>query len=60
MRFTLSHEGVHTAIIGTTHPENAKANIAAAGKGPLPDDVVKKIRATFRSADPDGKWTGQT
>jgi aryl-alcohol dehydrogenase-like predicted oxidoreductase len=60
LRFTLSQPGVHTAIIGTTNPENARANLAAAGKGPLPADVVNKIRQAFRAADPQGEWTGQT
>ena len=60
LRFTLSQGGVHTAIIGTTNPENAKANLSAVEKGPLPDDVVKKIREAFRAADPEGAWYGQT
>src|SRR4051812_36594075 len=60
LRFTLSQPGVHTAIIGTTNPKNAEANIAAANKGPLPGDVVGKIRSAFRQADPRGTWTGQT
>jgi aryl-alcohol dehydrogenase-like predicted oxidoreductase len=59
LRFTLSQPGVHTAIIGTTNPENARANIAAAEKGPLPADVVRQIREAFRNADPEGAWTGQ-
>jgi aryl-alcohol dehydrogenase-like predicted oxidoreductase len=60
LRFTLSQPGVHTAIIGTTNPGHAEANVAAASKGPLPADVVGKIRAEFRQADPRGTWTGQT
>ncbi|HZL38321.1 MAG TPA: aldo/keto reductase [Tepidisphaeraceae bacterium] len=60
MRFTLSHPGVHCAIIGTTSPDNARANIAYAQKGPLPEDVVKKIEQVYRAADPEGKWEGQT
>src|SRR4051794_39010547 len=60
LRFTLSQPGVHTAIIGTTNPENARANIEAASKGPLPPEVVKKIRAAFKAADPKGAWAGQT
>jgi aryl-alcohol dehydrogenase-like predicted oxidoreductase len=59
MRFTLSQPGVHTAIIGTTKPDNARSNIAAAEKGPLPEEVVRKIREAFRRADPQGAWTGQ-
>lgn len=60
LRFTLSHPGVHTAIIGTTNPANARANIAAADKGPLPANAIKQIRDAFHRADPDRKWTGQT
>ena len=60
LRFTLSQPGVHTAIIGTTNPENAKTNIRYAEKGPLPPDVVGKIRSAFAAQDPQGKWTGQT
>ena len=60
LRFTLSQPGVHTAIIGTTNPENAKANLDAVAKGPLPAEAVKKIREAFRSADARGEWAGQT
>jgi aryl-alcohol dehydrogenase-like predicted oxidoreductase len=60
LRFTLSQPGVHTAIIGTTNPANARANIAAAEKGPLPPAAIEKIREAFHRADPDRKWTGQT
>jgi len=60
LRFVLSHKGVHTAIIGTTNPENAQANIGYANKGPLPTVVVEKIEAAFKNSDPQGAWTGQT
>jgi aryl-alcohol dehydrogenase-like predicted oxidoreductase len=60
LRFTLSHSGVHTAIIGTTNPENAKRNIDYAAKGPLPADVIQKIRDAFRRADPQEHWQGLT
>ncbi len=60
MRFTLSQPGVHSAIIGTTNPDNAYKNIAIAEQGPLSPDVVAKVREAFRNADPDGSWTGQT
>ncbi|MDB5910855.1 MAG: aldo/keto reductase [Massilia sp.] len=59
LRFTLSFPGVHCAIIGTTNPDNARANIAYAEKGPLPEDVVHKIEEVFRDADPEGIWTAQ-
>lgn len=60
LRFTLSQGGVHSAIIGTQSIESAKANIANAEKGPLPAQVVQKIRDAFAAADPNGVWTGQT
>jgi aryl-alcohol dehydrogenase-like predicted oxidoreductase len=60
LRFTLGIDGVHTAIIGTTNPDNAAANLRYAAAGPLPELVMRKIRESFRSADPDRRWTGQT
>jgi aryl-alcohol dehydrogenase-like predicted oxidoreductase len=60
LRFTLSQPGVHTAIIGTTNPENARANLAALKKGPLPAEAVQQIRDAFRAADPEDEWVGQT
>jgi aryl-alcohol dehydrogenase-like predicted oxidoreductase len=59
LRFTLSQPGVHTAIIGTTNPKNAQANIDAANKGPLPAKTVEKIREAFRQASVEG-WAGLT
>jgi len=62
LRFTLSIEGVHSAIIGTTRPENAERNIQYAEKGPLPVEVVKRIRFAFEKAQAaaGGGWSGQT
>jgi aryl-alcohol dehydrogenase-like predicted oxidoreductase len=60
LRFTLSQRGVHTAIIGTTNPQNAAANVSYAEKGPLPTEAVEKIRKAFAEADSERKWTGQT
>jgi aryl-alcohol dehydrogenase-like predicted oxidoreductase len=60
LRFTLSIEGIHTAIIGTTSPENASNNLRYADAGPLPESVVKHLRDAFRTTDSDKKWTGQT
>jgi aryl-alcohol dehydrogenase-like predicted oxidoreductase len=60
LRFTLSQPGVHTAIIGTHNPDNARRNIELADKGPLSAEVVKKIYDAFKTADPEGHWSGQT
>ena len=60
LRFTLSFPEVHSAIIGTTKPANAQKNIDHANAGPLPHDVVEKIRAAFQHADPTVAWPGLT
>ncbi len=60
LRFTLAQKGVSSAIIGTSNLANARANLANAAKGPLDADAVKKLRAAFRAADPDGIWSAQS
>lgn len=60
LRFVLSFPGAHTAIIGTTKSSHVEANLRAAAKGPLPNDVVKTIRAMYDKADPDRSWEGRT
>ena len=59
LRFTLSFPEIHTAIIGTTSLENARRNVEIAQRGPLPADIVRKLRGAFRAADPAGSWLGQ-
>lgn len=54
VRFVLSLEGVHSAIIGSRSLANMRANIAAAGKGPLPHDLLAAVRAAFRP-----EWPGK-
>lgn len=62
LRFTLSLPGVHTAIIGTTNPDHARANLAAAARGPLERDTFQMIRDAFRNAESacGEKWEGLT
>jgi aryl-alcohol dehydrogenase-like predicted oxidoreductase len=60
LRFTLSFPQVASAIIGTTNPDNARRNLAIAAEGPLPTEIVERLRAAFQRADPDGLWKGQT
>lgn len=57
LRFTLSVSGVHVAIIGTTNPDNARANIDAAKKGPLPAEMVKRLQDAFATTS-GGQWPG--
>jgi len=60
LRFTLSFPQVSCAIIGTTNPDNVRANLQYAAKGALRPDAVAKIRAAFKHADPTGAWPGLT
>jgi len=60
LRFTLSIDGVHTAIVGTTKPEHVESNLRAAAAGPLPAETIDRIRRAFRDADPSGEWPGLT
>jgi aryl-alcohol dehydrogenase-like predicted oxidoreductase len=58
LRFTISQPGVHCAIIGTTNPDNARRNLQAAAKGPLPENVNESIRQRFARVNP-GTWRGE-
>jgi len=44
LRFTLSHPGLHTSIVGTSKLEHLRQNIEAAKRGPLPAELVEKIK----------------
>jgi aryl-alcohol dehydrogenase-like predicted oxidoreductase len=58
LRFTLSVEGVHTAIVGTTRPGRWEQNARALDAGPLPEEQFEAIRARWQEVvQPD--WTGQ-
>jgi len=59
LRFTLSVDGVHTAIVGTTRPERWKQNAELLNAGPLDGKQIEIIRSRWKAiAPPD--WTGQT
>jgi aryl-alcohol dehydrogenase-like predicted oxidoreductase len=44
LRFTLSHPGLSTTIVGTSNPAHLASNVAVAEKGPLPADLYEKAR----------------
>ncbi len=44
LRFTLSHPGLSTTIVGTANPAHLAGNIAVAEKGPLPADLYAEAR----------------
>jgi aryl-alcohol dehydrogenase-like predicted oxidoreductase len=50
LRFTLSHQGVSSAIVGTSNPGHLRSNVAAASRGPLPDDVYAEAKRRLASA----------
>ena len=44
LRFTLSHPGLSTTIVGTANPDHLASNLAVAAKGPLPADLYQEAR----------------
>lgn len=50
LRFTLSHPGLTTTIVGTRNPDHLKDNIDAAMKGPLPESVVAEAKQRLEAA----------
>ncbi|MFG6428340.1 aldo/keto reductase [Roseateles sp. LYH14W] len=56
LRFAAFHTGAASAIVGTARPANLHRNLDAIARGPLPADLVVKLRAAFdRHAD---AWPG--
>jgi aryl-alcohol dehydrogenase-like predicted oxidoreductase len=51
LRFTLSHPGLSTTIVGTANPDHLAANIAVAEKGPLPGDLYAEAKNRLKPAD---------
>ena len=44
LRFTLSHPGLSTTIVGTSNPVHLAGNIAVAARGPLPADLYEQAK----------------
>jgi len=49
LRFTLSHPGLSTTIVGTANPAHLAGNIAVAEKGPLPADLYEEAKKRLPS-----------
>ena len=50
LRFTLSHPGLSTTIVGTSSEEHLLENVAAALHGPLPSDVYEEAKRRLDAA----------
>lgn len=48
LRFTIGHPDMTTTIVGTASPAHLEDNVAAAAKGPLPEDLYEEARKRFR------------
>jgi len=44
LRFTLSHPGLASTIVGTSKVEHLQSNLAFAEKGPLPADLYASVK----------------
>jgi len=49
LRFTLSHPGLSTTIVGTANPAHLAGNIAVAERGPLPADLYEEAKKRLPS-----------
>jgi aryl-alcohol dehydrogenase-like predicted oxidoreductase len=59
LRFTAYQPGVGVALIGGQNLGHIKDNIEIMKKGPLPQEIVDKIRQAWKEKD-DGSWKGET
>jgi aryl-alcohol dehydrogenase-like predicted oxidoreductase len=50
LRFTLSHPALDTTIVGTRSIDHLRQNLAAAVRGPLPDDVLTEAKNRLTAA----------
>ena len=48
LRFTLSHPGLSSTIVGTSDFDHFRANVAIAEKGPLPADLYAEAKRRLR------------
>ncbi|MBK50525.1 MAG: aldo/keto reductase [SAR202 cluster bacterium] len=44
LRFTLSNDNAHTAIVGTTNPKHLESNIKSVLQGPLEADLYNQVK----------------
>jgi len=49
LRFTLSHPGLSSTIVGTSNMDHLRSNLAFAEKGPLPPDLYEEAKSRLGS-----------
>ena len=50
LRFTLTHPGIDTIIVGTQNPAHLRENVVAVTRGPLPADVYEEAKRRLSAA----------
>ena len=50
LRFTLTHPGIDTIIVGTQNPAHLRENVVAVNRGPLPTDVYEEAKRRLSAA----------
>ena len=50
LRFTLTHPGIDTIIVGTQNPAHLMENVVAVNRGPLPADVYEEAKRRLSAA----------
>lgn len=50
LRYTISHPGMHTTIVGTKNPDHNAENVRIAEKGPLSSDVYAEANKRLAAA----------
>jgi len=50
LRYTLSHPGIDTIIVGTKNPDHIRQNVRTATRGPLPPDVYAEAKKRLAKA----------
>ena len=50
LRFTLTHPGIHTIIVGTQNPAHLSENVSTVNRGPLPADVYEEAKRRLDAA----------
>lgn len=51
LRFTITHPGLSSTIVGTSSLDHLRSNVAIAEKGPLPDDIYAEAKKRFPLAE---------